>query len=340
LASSDPRPLRARRWFRNIVRVAVVAVAGLGSAAFMAWMVAFPGQNHTGPPGSAPAQVTQRLRAHVTALATTIGPRTHVTPGSLDAAAAYIRGTWTAQGHTVESESFRLDRRTVENLVVTIPGSSPELVVIGAHYDTHPGSPGADDNASGVAALLELGRALRGSRPRRTIRLVAFVNEEYPFARTDAMGSVVHAQRARARGDVIHAMVSLESLGNYSDEPGSQVTPGLFRPFFPAEGNFVAFMGDLKSRDDVIRSMSAFREHAEVPSHGLSAPGWLAGTYRSDHWAFWLEGYPGVMVTDTAPYRYADYHEDSDTAEKLEYPTLAAVVVGLTGMTLTLAGRH
>ncbi len=322
------------------MRVGVLAGVAAFYAGAMAWMVVFPGTSHRGPVGRAPPELTQRVETHVQALATEIGPRNHVTPGSLAAAANYIRSTFQAQGHRVHSEVFELDGRPVENLVVTIPGDSSDIVLIGAHYDTHPGSPGADDNASGVAALLELGLALRGARPQRTIRLVAFVNEEYPFARTEAMGSVVHARRARARGDVIHAMVSIESVGNYSDAADSQATPGLFRPYFPSQGNFVAFMGDLGSRGDISAAMGAFRAHAQVPSEGLSAPGWLAGTYRSDHWAFWLEGYPGIMVTDTAPYRYADYHEQTDTAEKLEYSTLAAVVVGLTGMTLRLADGH
>ena len=330
--------LHTRPWFRNTVRAGVVVLAVAGGAAFMAWMVAFPGQTWRGAVGGAPDGLPQRLEVHVQALAGDIGPRTQISPGSLAGAAAYIRGVFEAQGHRVESEAFTVAGSAVENLVVTLPGTTAELIVIGAHYDTHPGSPGADDNASGVAALLELGRLLRATKTQRTIRLVAFVNEEYPFARTDAMGSVVHARRARARGDQIHAMLSLESIGNYSDAPGSQFIPWLYRPFFPEEGNFVAFMGDLASRGDVIAALTAFRTHAEVPSEGLSAPGWLAGTYRSDHWAFWLEGYPGVMVTDTAPYRYADYHQATDTPATLEYGTLAAVVVGLRGMTLTLAG--
>lgn len=306
----------------------------------MTWMVAFPGANHHGLPGRGPAEVEANVRTHVARLATEIGPRTHLTPGSLDAAAAYIDETFSAQGHTVVAETFELEGRPVHNLVVTLPGDTEEIVVIGAHYDTHPGSPGADDNASGVAALLELGRLLHGTRAKRTIRLVAFVNEEYPFARTEAMGSVVHARRARARGDKITAMVSLESLGNYASEPGSQRTPALFRPFYPDEGNFVAFMGHLGSRGDVTAALDGFRAEATVRSEGMAAPGWLAGTYRSDHWAFWLADYPGIMVTDTAPFRYPDYHQPTDTADTLEYPTLAAVVIGLRAMTLALAGGH
>jgi Zn-dependent M28 family amino/carboxypeptidase len=306
----------------------------------MAFMVAFPGESYEGPPPETGGELETRLRSHVQALATEIGPRGVTNPGSLDASAKYIRRTLESQGYEVVSESFEVEGAAVENLYVTIDGRTAELVVLGAHYDTHPGSPGADDNASGVAALLALANALRGAKLHRSIRLVAFVNEEYPFARTDLMGSVVHARAARARGDRIYAMVSLESIGNYSDAPGSQHTPPLFRPFYPDSGNFLVFMGNLGARPDVTRALTAFRAHGEIPSEGLAAPTWLVGTHRSDHWAFWQEGYPGVMVTDTAPYRWPDYHEPTDTADTLEYDHLATAVRGIHAMTLRLATEH
>jgi Zn-dependent M28 family amino/carboxypeptidase len=208
-----------------------------------------------------------------------------------------------------------------------------EIVVVGAHYDSVMGSPGANDNASGVAALLELAKEFCAAGPRRTLRLVAFVNEEPPFFKTGEMGSLVYARAARAQGEKIVAMVSLETIGYYSEAEGSQEFPfPPLRLLYPTRGNFVAFVGNFASRRLLRRSLAAFREAGAFPAEGLVAPEWLVGVDWSDHWSFWRSGYPAIMITDTAPFRYQHYHSRADTPDKLDYGALARVTTGLREM--------
>ena len=171
----------------------------------------------------------------------------------------------------------------------------------------------------------------------RTVRLVAFVNEEPPFCHTDLMGSRVYARRCRARDENVVAMLSLETIGFYVDEPGSQKYPFPFSLFYPDTGNFVGFVGNLGSRSLTRRSIRAFRESTDFPSEGLAAPGWIPGIGWSDHWSFWQEGYPGVMITDTAPFRYPHYHTPQDTPDRIDYDRFARVVMGVSGVVEALA---
>jgi Zn-dependent M28 family amino/carboxypeptidase len=229
--------------------------------------------------------------------------------------------------------------QTVYNLETAIPGGTQaqEIVLVGGHYDTVPVSPGANDNATGTAAVLELARLLAGQQRARTVRFVAFVNEEAPFFKTDAMGSRAYARRARAGGEQIVAMLSLETMGFFSDVAGSQHYPGPFGLLYPRTGNFIAFVGNIASRALVRRSIAAFRQHTAFPSEGVAAPGWMTGIGWSDHWAFWQEGYPGVMVTDTALFRYAPYHTRADTPDRINYEHMARVVAGLARVVTALA---
>jgi Zn-dependent M28 family amino/carboxypeptidase len=189
-----------------------------------------------------------------------------------------------------------------------------------------------------VAALLELARLFSRHSPERTVRLAAFVNEEPPFFQTDEMGSRVFARAARERGDNIVAFLALETIGCYSDEPDSQSYPPPFGQMYPDRGNFIAFVGNTASRSLVRRCVGSFRSHTAFPSEGIAAPGAVAGVGWSDHWAFWQEGYPGVMVTDTAPFRYAYYHDAYDTPDKIDYDRTARVVAGLHRVVADLAG--
>jgi Zn-dependent M28 family amino/carboxypeptidase len=209
--------------------------------------------------------------------------------------------------------------------------------VIGAHYDSVAGTAGANDNASGVAALLELGRLLKKTKPERTVRLVAFVNEEPPWFQTEEMGSLVYARRAKKRGERIVAMLALETIGCYSDLPKSQHYPAPFNMFYPDTGNFIAFVGNLRSRSLLRRAIGTFRATTPFPSEGVAAPESISGIGWSDHWSFWQEGYPALMVTDTAPFRYLHYHESEDTPEKLDYERMARVVTGLGRVAMELA---
>jgi Zn-dependent M28 family amino/carboxypeptidase len=315
---------------------------GLLSAAVW-YVTGMPGQCWSGPVPALSAEERQsreHLRRHVEVLAGQLGERNVWRPEALAAAARYIRDTLEGFGYRVAAQAFESEGQRLENLEAELPGDAApgEIIVLGAHYDTVAGTPGANDNASGVAALLELARVLADSRFPRSLRLVAFVNEEAPFFYTKAMGSTRYADRARRRGERIEAMLSLETIGYYTDRPHSQLYPFPFALFYPDTGNFVGFVGNLASRGLVRRALGAFRATTAFPAQGVAAPGQVKGVHWSDHWSFWQAGYPAIMVTDTALFRYPDYHAPTDTPEKLDYAALARVTRGLAQVAAALAG--
>ena len=285
------------------------------------------------------ATLESALRQHVERLAGCIGERHVRRPQALHAAEAYVRETWQALGYEVVRQAYDAAGVESANLEITLTGSerADQIVLAGAHYDTVPGSPGADDNASGVAAVLELARLLSGQHCARTIRLVAFVNEEPPFFYWGEMGSKVYARAARSRGDDIRVMLSLEMLGCYSDAPGSQEYPPPLGLFYPKQGNFIGFVSNLRSHRALRAAFSAFADHSDFPAERLAAPTFVPGVGWSDQLSFWREGYPALMVTDTAFYRYRHYHRPTDTPEKLDYARMARVVEGLARMLASLA---
>ena len=304
-----------------------------------------PESSYTGPLQKlSPAErfCAEKLAGHVRIMARQIGPRNIWTVGSMAATARYIRSELAGMGYEVREQEVPSVRGVVYNLEIEITGRdlAAEVVVAGAHYDTVADCPGANDNGSGIAALLELARFLANSEPQRTIRLVAFANEEPPFFLEKSMGSRVYAMRARKRNENIKAMLSLETMGYYSDKRESQGYPFPLGYFYPDQANFIAFVGNIRSRGLVRTAISAFRRHGRFPSEGLAAPVFIRGVGWSDHWSFWAEGYPAIMVTDTAFYRYAAYHSAYDTPEKLDYERLARVVSGLAPTILELAGTN
>ncbi|HEU4338979.1 MAG TPA: M28 family peptidase [Planctomycetota bacterium] len=283
------------------------------------------------PMDSQQTSTSAQLRRDVEHLAGTIGERNLFTMSNLKNAAAYLESRFKEIGLASVRQAVPAKVGTGHNLEVEIRGATrpEEIVVVGAHYDSVFGCPGANDNATGTAALLALAASFAGHPQDRTLRFVAFVNEETPFFMSGEMGSRVYAKRCREKGDNIVAMLSLETLGCYSDRDGSQRYPFPVGLFYPSQGNFVGIVGNLGSRSLVRRVVSSFRTHAQFPSQGAALPSWLPGVGWSDHESFWNEGYSAVMLTDTAPFRYRHYHLESDTPDKIDYDRCARVVVGV-----------
>ena len=293
-----------------------------------------PGKSFSGrlkPLRAEETELRDQLRRHVEMLADRIGQRNVFQPQALAAAADYIESSFADAGLTPMRQSYQVAGETCSNIEVELPGRErpDEIIVIGAHYDSVFNCPGANDNASGVAALLALARAFADDRGARTLRFVAFVNEEPPYFWTDEMGSVVYAQRCRENNDNIVAMLALETIGYYSDEKGSQHYPFPLSLFYPSTGNFIAFVGNRSSGKLVREVVGSFRRHTQFPSRGGVLPNAIREAGWSDQWSFWQVGYRGLMVTDTAPFRYEHYHRSSDTPDKLDYDRMARVTAGL-----------
>jgi hypothetical protein len=307
------------------VVIAVVAIFAL-----LWWFgVRMPGKNisNAGPLTREDVDLRDELKADVQRLAGEIGERNMWRYPQLNAAADFVENSFSGARLHPRRDSYELHRQACHNIEAEIPGTRPDVVLIGAHYDSVFGSPGANDNGSGVAALLALARRFAGKSPQHTLRFVAFVNEEPPFFLSGEMGSFVYASRCKARGDQISAMISLETIGYFSDAPHSQTypAPGLGM-FYPKVGNFIGFVGNVPSRVLLRRVIALFRKHAKIPSEGAALPTFIPGVSWSDQWSFWRHGYPGIMITDTAPFRYPHYHSSTDTPEKLDYDRFTLVV--------------
>ncbi|MCU1227863.1 MAG: hypothetical protein JWO97_747 [Acidobacteria bacterium] len=309
----------------SLVLIVVAALA-------LAWLsfVRMPKRTFRGtPPPLTPPQLALRdaLRGDVMRLAAT--ERNVVLTREYDAAAKYIAES--LAGYGVSRQEFDVEGYRCANIEAELRGATKphEIVVIGAHYDSVDGAPGADDNASGVAALLALAKTFAHERPARTLRFVAFANEEPPYFQSEHMGSYVYARRARERGEKIMAMISLESIGYFRNEEGSQQYPSGVGWLYPSRGNFIAFVSNLGSRVLLRRACATFRRHATVPSEGGALPDALPGVGWSDQWSFWQHGYDAIMVTDTAIFRNPNYHTPHDTPETLDYDRLARVTDGM-----------
>ena len=321
--------------YRKLLRALVYPVA---------WPVlGMPGRSHRGPMTALDATesaVKQQVEAVVRKLADEIGERHARNYKGLVAAEQYIASELTALGYSVTFQSFTYAGVQMKNVIAERRGVSKpnEIVVVGAHYDTVYGTPGADDNASGVAALLAIARLIRDVKHSRTIRLVAFANEENQNNPVwSDMGSYVYARSCKESGDNIVGMMSLEMLGVYSDAPNSQHYPKPFNWFFPSVGNFVGFVGNLRSRRFVRECVAAFRAQCRFPSEGAAVPERFRDIARSDHWSFWQFGYQAVMITDTSNFRNRLYHTKDDKPEILDFDRLARLTVGLSKMIVTLA---
>jgi hypothetical protein len=342
--------LKRRKKFKVLTKAAsikvvilfvFIAVVLIGS-----WftVVRMPGKSFAGdlPKLTQAEQVLRdELRQDVDRIAgSEIGDRNYMFYENLVAVANYLESSFAESGYEVARQSYEIHGQVFDNLEVEITGNKKpdEIVVIGAHYDSVVGAPGANDNGSGAAAVLALARRFAGKETARSLRFVEFVNEEPPFFWSEEMGSLVYAKRCRDRGENIVAMLSLETIGYYSDAPGSQEYPlGLLNLVYPITGNFIAFIGNLASGNLVQQVVGSFRSHTQFPSEGAAMPSNVPGAGWSDHWPFWQMGYPALMVTDTAPFRYPHYHTIADTPDKIDFDRLARVVGGIERVVQELA---
>lgn len=322
------------RAIKIVILIGVLTVLVVLPVATVIWMTSVPGRSYEGPLPpltAAQAGMATRLRSDVAAIASVPHNISH--PEALEESAVHIEHALAAMDYEVYRQAFRADGKNVRNIEVVVEPANPDAstLVIGAHYDSCGPAPGANDNGTGAAAVLELARQFARLRGRAAIRirLVFFVNEEPPYFKTAQMGSLVYARRLKQSGEKVIGMMSLETLGYYTDREGSQHYPTTLELLYPTRGNFVAFVGLTSSRSFVRNTVKTFRAVAPFPSEGGTAPGFVQGIDWSDHWSFAQVGIPALMVTDTAPFRYPHYHQTADTPDKVEYDKFSRVVWGL-----------
>ncbi|MEW6556304.1 MAG: M20/M25/M40 family metallo-hydrolase [Elusimicrobiota bacterium] len=287
-------------------------------------------------------QVEQNLKKHVIHLAKDIGERNYVQYKNLETAADYIFAEFKKYGYEPYNQFYTIEkgdlvkRKRYRNVIAEKKGNS-EIIVIGAHYDSVLGSPGADDNASAVAGLLEIARLLKNINTKRTIQFVAFTNEEPPFFYTENMGSRVFAREARKNNEKIVAMITLEMIGYYTDK--KQKYPLFLGLFYPDKGNYIGIVSDIFSYRIAIKIKRYFKQHSAFPVQMLIAPRTFSAINLSDNSSFWIYGYKAVMITDTAYFRNPNYHSEYDLPETLNYKSMAEVVDGLSKAVLELVNE-
>lgn len=317
---------RATAGWKRFLRVVGVAAALLMLATCYATQ---PVLERTRSP-DATAFDAARLERHVRMLSRTLAPRDASDPAQLDKAADYIRAEFKRAGGRIADQPFAALNATYRNVIASFGPEDGERIVVGAHYDACDPLPGADDNASGVAGLIELAYALGKNAPQARIDLVAYTLEEPPFFDTPYMGSAVHAKTLKDAQVSVRLMISLEMIGYFSDAPGSQRFPSAaMAALYPTTGNFIAVVGDMTSGLLVRGIKRRMLAASDLPVYSMNAPASVMGVDLSDHRSYWAQGYPAVMITDTAFFRNAAYHTAEDTAERLDYARMAKVMSGV-----------
>jgi len=311
----------ARKPRRLLAALAVIVAGTLALAAMLGQPLV------TAVPSTPPAVDSARLEAHVKKLSIDFHPRSFDYPENLERTAAYIEAQFKEAGAQVSIQDVMVDANRYKNVVARFGPASGRLLVIGAHYDSHGATRGADDNASGVAGLLELAHLLGKAAPKRPVELVAYTLEEPPYFRTRHMGSVWHASALKAAGQDVELMLSLEMIGYFSDRPGSQAYPvDAMKLGYPDRGHFIALVGQFGDFGLSRSVKAAMTGASELPVYSLNAPSIVQGVDFSDHRSYWAQGYPALMVTDTAFMRNRNYHRAGDTFDKLDYKRMAMVV--------------
>lgn len=308
-------------------------------------MVKSDKQNNGDQLSQSQRELADKLEEDVRYLSEHIGERNMRRPARMEKTAAWIEDRMHRAGYSVNRQTYQIQGgafqgSSADNVIAELKGKrNPEqIIIIGAHYDTVPGSPGANDNSSAVAVLLMLAEWFKDSSQSRTIRFVSFANEEPPFFKTEDMGSYAYARKAKENGEQIKAMIAMDGLGYFSDQEGSQQFPlpglGLF---FPNTANFIAFASRVVDRDLMNKSLDIFQKSTQLKAEGVALPGITPGVSWSDHWSFWQFDYPAFMITDTLPFRDPNYHSPADTAERLDYQRMALIAEGLKHIISSLA---
>jgi Peptidase family M28 len=325
---------RRRRLFR-IILILCVIIAAVG---VMVWLQTTQPLFSRSPSGQTVSVDPGRLENDVRELSEQLLPRDQTHPGNLDRAADYIRARMAETGGRLSEQPFTISGNIYRNVICSFGPQSNERIIVGAHYDSYREYAAADDNASGVAGLIELARLLSGANLLLQVDLVAYTLEEPPYFGTAHMGSVMHAQSLRKDGIKVKSMLSLEMIGYFSDATDSQSFPvSLLRAFYPSQGNFIAVVGSLGEGGLARRVKRAMMESSSLPVYSINAPRFVPGVDFSDHLSYWKAGYDALMITDTAFYRNHNYHTANDTAEKLDYRRMAMVVAGVYGAVIDLS---
>lgn len=331
--------LSSRNAWATCLLLAALGVVGFAAAAiFLVTQPMRPPEQAIPAPARADAL---RLRSHVMKLAGEFGPRDAAHPRNLDRVAGYIRDQLERTGGKVTEQPFGVDGRVYRNVCALYGPAGTNRIVVGAHYDTAGNRPGADDNASGVAGLLELAPLLRRTALPLQVELLAYTLEEPPYFRTDSMGSYRHARALKRAGVSVRLMISLEMIGYFSDHPDSQSFPlEMLGWLYPRQGNFIAVVGTFEQWRAVRRVKQAMLDSSPLPVCSINAPATVPGVDFSDHRSYWKGGYPAVMVTDTAFYRNRNYHTAGDTPDTLDYVRMAQVVDGVYAAAVAEASRQ
>lgn len=326
-----------------VIRLAVfmniVMVVSIWGWWIMFWMPESSYQGQLPPLQPEEISLQKSLQKDLQKLAVEIGVRNYSQYQKLNNTKDFLIASLTQADYEIKQQEYKINDKYYYNIEVEKKGITKpeEIIVVGGHYDSAFTSPGANDNGTGAVATLELAKMFAHKKTNRTIRFIEFTNEEPPFFWTEKMGSFVYVKNLHKLNEKVVAMLSLETMGYFSEQAGSQKYPFPVGLFYPNQGNFISFIGNLKSSNLVKKSVAAFRHNVEFPSQGTALPGFIPGVGWSDQWSFWQQGYPGIMVTDTAPYRYQHYHTVDDTIDKIDFDKFARVVNGLVNVIADLA---
>jgi Zn-dependent M28 family amino/carboxypeptidase len=329
--------VRIRKLFQSVLRI-VFATAAFLAIIVLAMCLAIRQPNFGRYAFAAGSRADSKiLRKHVDFLSQDVFPRNPQHPVNLNRAADYIKSALATAGSRISEQTYTAGGVQCRNIIARFGPSSGPLIVVGAHYDVYGDFPGADDNASGVAGLLELARLLSGSKLTSPVELVAFSTEEPPYFGGKEMGSAVHARSLREAGVDVEAMISLEMIGYYAKkQPNNGI---LLQILYPLTGDFVVVVGRWMDRSLAREIKKSFRGASDLPTYSYSGPISI-GADRSDNRNFWSEGYPAVMVTDTADLRNSHYHTLGDIAETLDYGRMAGVVDGVFNAVIQVSHRR